>query len=583
MTFAPPHPRFDVHEIPFSHFGSWLALSPVVGNARNSEDVHLVSHQRGMHAVLRFQPVTHAGNDAFTRLEATPSQLSWIRAAARIDAAYERTDTLRLRGRGLGLRVSAAALELTPFTGTYLYRDPVDGAFVFTSYETGRRYRLTVLLGEASVVGGQDLGTAARAVTVIAPDDASPVWEVAVEEYEAARPPYRTDASFEALRERAAQSFADFAGRVAPWRGESTPAAELAAYVLWSAAVGPAGFVTRPAILMSKHWMDKVWSWDHCFTALALAGGDPELAWHQFQLPFDHQDSAGALPDSVAHSEVLYNYGKPPIHCWAVGRLRAGTGAAETPDIKTLYTMLARWTEYWLGRRAPGSPLPHYHHGNDSGWDNATAFDQARLVESADLSALLVLQMRQLATLAGELGEGRLAAAWRARGDALLQALIDLLWTGEAFGVRAADTGRLHRSESLLGVVPIVLGAHLPASIHTALARRIARHLTGHGLATEPVDSPHYRNDGYWRGPIWAPPTVLIEDGLRRAGHVRLADTVSERFRRLCESSGFAENFSAETGSGLRDRAYTWTASSYLILAEAASRPGDTSCRPGAG
>jgi hypothetical protein len=62
---------------------------------------------------------------------------------------------------------------------------------------------------------------------------------------------------------------------------------------------------------------------------------------------------------------------------------------------------------------------------------------------------------------------------------------------------------------------------------------------------------------------------VLIEDGLRRAGHTALADEISQRFRALCEKSGFAENFDAETGAGLRDRAYTWTASSYLILAAA--------------
>jgi hypothetical protein len=35
----------------------------------------------------------------------------------------------------------------------------------------------------------------------------------------------------------------------------------------------------------------------------------------------------------------------------------------------------------------------------------------------------------------------------------------------------------------------------------------------------------------------------------------------------LCETSGFAENFDALTGAGLRDRAYTWTASVYLLLA----------------
>ena len=46
------------------------------------------------------------------------------------------------------------------------------------------------------------------------------------------------------------------------------------------------------------------------------------------------------------------------------------------------------------------------------------------------------------------------------------------------------------------------------------------------------------------------------------------ADTVSERFCRLCGRSGFAENFNALTGEALCDPAYTWTASVFLLLAE---------------
>jgi hypothetical protein len=34
----------------------------------------------------------------------------------------------------------------------------------------------------------------------------------------------------------------------------------------------------------------------------------------------------------------------------------------------------------------------------------------------------------------------------------------------------------------------------------------------------------------------------------------------------LCAASGFAENFDAMTGAGLRDRAYSWTAAAYLAL-----------------
>jgi hypothetical protein len=41
---------------------------------------------------------------------------------------------------------------------------------------------------------------------------------------------------------------------------------------------------------------------------------------------------------------------------------------------------------------------------------------------------------------------------------------------------------------------------------------------------------------------------------------------------RATEPRLFAENFDAETGAGLRDRVYTWTASSYLIPAAANER-----------
>jgi glycogen debranching enzyme len=366
-------------------------------------------------------------------------------------------------------------------------------------------------------------------------------------------------------------AFSSFVDAVAPWRSSRTPAAELAAYVLWSATVRPQGFVTRPAVLMSKHWMDKVWSWDHCFNALALASGSPGLALDQFSLPFDHQDETGALPDSVAHSEILYNFVKPPIHGWALSHLRRRLpdplGEAELTET---YDRLARWTDFWLTmRRAPGATLPHYQHGNDSGWDNATTFDPERVIVSADLAAFLVLQLRELAGLAHELGLPADARKWTRVADATQAALLDELWTGDRFVARSAHGGATWTSSSLLDLMPVVLGEHLPQSIGDALADRIESHLTAYGLATELPTSPHYLDDGYWRGPIWAPSTVLIEDGLRRAGHDRLADEISTRFRALCETSGFAENFDALTGVGLRDRAYTWTAAGYLLLAEA--------------
>ncbi|MFD3504628.1 amylo-alpha-1,6-glucosidase [Streptomyces sp. NPDC058678] len=571
MTAARSGPAFSVDDIPFSTHGSWFGISPVLAEKTRSEDLHLVSHQNGMHAVLRLVPLdTATGRRAESAVQATPSRLSWTGADGRIDLAYESPDTVRLRGEGLDLRVAAAARTLTPFSGTYFYRDPVDGSHTFTSYETGRRYRITVLSGAvAEDVGTQALGGGARGVTITA--DGGDGWEIAVEELDSARRPFTSSASFGRVVAAARRSFDEFVDRVAPWRSSGTPAAELAAYVVWSATVRPAGLVTRPAVLMSKHWMDKVWSWDHCFNALALAPGSPGLAWDQFSLPFDHQDESGALPDSVTHSEVLYNFVKPPIHGWALGHLRRRLPEPLTPEQLTeAYDRLTRWTDFWLtARRAPDAALPHYQHGNDSGWDNATTFDPERVIVTADLAAFLILQLRELADLAIELGRPDDVRHWTRTADATQAAMFDRLWTGDRFVARSAHGEDAWGSSSLLDLMPVALGEHLPESVSSVLAERIEAHLTPHGLATELPTSPHYRSDGYWRGPIWAPATVLIEDGLRRSGHHRLADEISTRFRALCETYGFAENFDALSGQGLRDRAYTWTAGSYLLLAEA--------------
>ena len=516
--------RFDVREIPFSTRGSWLDLSPVTGLHETSEHLHLVSHQTGMHAVLRFEPSIAMTIETCAELLRYRSD-----AGAVIEAAFESTDVIRIRGRGADLRVADATAVLTPFTGTYFFEDPVDGSAVFTSYGTGRRYRATLIAGSLSFDGAESLGSQARAVTISGPRG----WELAIEEFETARAPYRARVSFDSVVAASASQFTQYLDDVAGWRTESSSAAALAAYVMWSATVEPRGFLRRESMLMSKHWMDKVWSWDHCFNALALAPAGARLAVDQLLVPFDHQDAAGALPDSVTHSEVLYNFVKPPIHGWALRELRAITSIARQ-DLAEIYERLARWTTFWLdSRRAPGHALPHYQHGNDSGWDNSTAFDLDRVLEAPDLAAFLVVQLEVLAELADELG---IEADWRSAQAALKEALLAELWDGERFFANGAH-GR-SATTSLLLLLPIVAAEHLPSEVAEKLDGLIEQHLTEHGLATELPSSDQYEADGYWRGPIWAPSTVLIENGLRRSGHTALADEVSARFRALCERSG---------------------------------------------
>ncbi len=559
-------PSFDIERIPFSFRGSWFNLSPVTGLHTQSHWVHLITHKNGMHPILRFQAKVD-GAPVDVRQLATPSVFSWVgnSVGMRIDVTYDGPGAVRIRGTGMALHAEDAAAGLTPFSGSYLYVEPHDGSTVITSYESGQRYRVTTLSGTTTVGGAEALGVADRWLTF--GGDGRP-WEVVVQETTTAAAPFEGAPSFDEARASSASAFAAYLESVAPWRSDATPAAALAAYVIWSATVGPAGFMTRESVLMSKHWMDKLWSWDHCFNALALAPGLPAAAIDQFLAPFDHQDAAGALPDSITHSEVLYNYVKPPIHGWALRKLRHSIGedALSADELEEVYQRLAAWTDFWLTeRRTPAHPVPYYQHGNDSGWDNSTTFDRDRVVLSPDLAAFMVVQLDTVAGLADELGIP--SDYWLSERNSILDALVSDLWVGDAFVAKGVLSGRASTASSLLNLLPLIAGERLPVAMRDSMAARAAQHLTEHGLATEPVESPHYEDDGYWRGPIWAPATALIEDGLRQCGYTVLADDVSARFRKTCERSGFAENFDARTGEGLRDRAYTWTAAVYLVLA----------------
>ncbi|MDF2992440.1 MAG: glycogen debranching enzyme [Microbacterium sp.] len=560
-----PLPQFNVQEIPFSYRGSWMNLSPVIGLHRRSKHIHLVSHKTGMHPVLRLLPEISSGPADLT-VSANPSALTWQASGEPvITAIFESTSRLRIRGARANLAIEDAAEELTPFTGCYFFEDPQDGSYIFTSYETGRRYKILIIRGRALSIGSEALGASERRL-VITGDDG---WEVAIQEIATAAE-LTVDSSFEAVHQRVRKEFEAYLEAIAGWRTADTPAAALAAYVLWSATVEPAGFLQRESVLMSKHWMDKVWSWDHAFNALALAPGAPDLAIDQYLAPFDHQDSAGAMPDSITHSEVLYNFVKPPIHGWALRRLRDRLSRPlSTDELDLIYGRLSRWSQFWLNHRtAPGCSLPHYQHGNDSGWDNSTTFDHDRVVVAPDLAAFLAVQLDVLAHLATELDKGDLETTrWARERDRVEQALLSDLRDDHGFFAVGARNGRISKRSSLLNLLPILAGRRLPAELIDTLAAGIRDHLTAWGPATQRPDTEEYESDGYWRGPIWAPSTMLIEEGLRAAGVTDLADTINQRFRALCEASGFAENFDALTGEGLRDRAYTWTASVYLVFA----------------
>jgi len=398
-------------------------------------------------------------------------------------------------------------------------------------------------------------------------------WECEIEEFEVVRMAKESLASFSDCVEYSRCAFEDYAARVTeggPKRYKE--AMRQAAYVNYVAQIEDEGLLQGRVMLMSKNWMNCVWTWDCQFNAVETAGYDPKGSWDNFVSPFIRQHKSGMLIDCINDRSYISSFTKPPVHGWALSHLRR-IGIVDENKARWIYGRLLKWVNAWYAYMDwDQDGICQYNHGNDSGWDNCSCFSCGAPIEGPDLSAYLVLCWDELAELSDMLGDPATAAKHRQRADQQLQDLIEHSWDGERFHAYQSGTHReTEDADSLLTYLPILLGDRLPSEIFEKMAADLqeeGRFLTPHGLATERVGDRFYQSDGYWRGPIWAPPMMFIIEGLYKGGCKEFARELAERFCANCAKEGFAENFDATTGSGLRDRAYTWTSSVFLILAK---------------
>jgi hypothetical protein len=561
--------QIDLRAVPFSRNGSYIAFSILGESGPWPNGVYL----RSVHGeAQRARPggraalveVIYEGWGQPFKVSASPSKLVLQARQGSLSICISEPYVVRVRGDGVGMRLTFAGSE-----GDYAISAGEDRWQVNTPALL-LQYMLSPLAGRLQVEGAWHGTGSDRLVVELKPAPGGGECEVAIEEITSTWRPRVYDEPFEECCALVNEEFEEWLERTPSLPKKYKEARRMAAYINWSSMVEPAGHLLRQSMLMSKNWMTNIWSWDHCFNAMALVNNDPLTAWDQLMTLFDQQDESGALPDYVNDRSMLWNFCKPPIHGWVLGWMMDRSSFFQVDQLRQIYGPLARWTEWWLVfRDADQDGIPQYHHGNDSGWDNATPFKVGVPLEAPDLCAYLILQMEALSRLALLLNATEEAESWQRRAEELLQRTLAHFWQGDHFVALLSGEHLVADSESLFLYLPILLGKRLPAGVRRALIdslTRPGRWITPFGLATESPGSPDYQADGYWRGPIWAPSTLVIVEGLEACGEHKLAVDLARRFCDLCAANGFAENFDALSGIGLRDRAYTWTASVFLIL-----------------
>lgn len=552
--------HFDIRRVPFSRFGSYLSISDMTGFEAplHREGVFLRTMHGGGQPAFQLQ-LLKDGQPVPFDTSATPISLTLRGGGGDVTICFQGPDRVRFRGKGVQLRMTS----VDSWTVAY----PLNRWEITSS---AMKYMLWALQGamKESFLTGSN-GSNNPTLTFGA-SQSNDEFEGELDAYSSAWLPHSATGSFDEVEAEEEKGYMAWLAKMPHVPAYLGAGAELAAYINWESVVGPNGNLKRPAMLMSKNWMTAIWSWDQSFNAMATSMSDLTLAWDQFLLPIDVQNPIGSFPDKWDADTIAWEFSKPPIHGWALAWMLRHGYFHDTEHLRQVYGPLAKWTEwYFTYRDANRDGLPEYRHGDESGWDNSTVFRNGGLIESPDLSAYLVLQMEALSNVARRLNMPKQSAEWNERSERLLQRLLKKFWTGHQFVAYRVDNGQQIESDSLLLYMPIVLGHRLPPSVRAQMIENLKNRMrdSQFGLSTEPESSAFYQADGYWRGPIWAPSTMVITDGLEDMGEDVLANTLKKKFCLMAQESGMAENFDAQTGAGLRDPAYTWTSSVYLIFA----------------
>ena len=554
----------DLTRNSFSRYGSYIAFSHLhdgpMGDGLYLRSLHGFVNRE----VARIELIAGATSVPF-RETATPTLLRLNADQGSVEVCISEPNVVRVSGHGVGIRIT----KIPDADGFAFERNPTQ--WEFNAWQQDTRFMLTARSGELSVGSDWSRTISKKVVIEFRPEARSGDFDGVMEEFRGSWHQRPYIGSFQDAEAHVRREYGEWLSHMPRVPTEFRVAAELAAYVNWSAIVAPAGPLKRPSMLMSKNWMNSVWTWDPCFNAMALIAGDPKTGWNQFMTMFDPQNADGDLPDQVNDRGSTWAFNKPPIHGWALAWMMAHSQSIDRERLQEAYGPLARWTDWYFAfRKDPANGLLEYNHGNDTGWDNSTVFRDGPFVETPDLASFLVIQMDTLAEMARRLCKENESQQWKSRADDLLRRLVAAYWKKHHFVALRPVNHSLVESDSLLLYLPIVLGKQLPTEVRSAMVADLEKDgafLTANGLATERLTSPYYQTKGYWRGPIWAPSTMIIAEGLDSVGETQFARELRLRFCRMAARGGFAENYDAISGSPQDDPSYTWTSSVFLIFA----------------
>jgi Glycosyl hydrolase family 63 C-terminal domain len=285
--------------------------------------------------------------------------------------------------------------------------------------------------------------------------------------------------------------------------------------------------------------------------ARALLG--PLSAWHRFLL--DERDPRGVDEPTL-------------IHPWESGRDNAVEWDAPLWRVAPRVAVLRRRdTDSVDTAERPSNA--HYrrfltlvHHGTACGWDQRElAGEGVFRVLDPGFSAMLARGCADLAWLAEQLGEGRIADESRSAAQRVSAALAARAGSdGLIRAVDMVDSSTLEVTSAGSALAALTPGLGPPA---LAAVRELVENgalASPYGVRSLDRGHPASAARNYWRGPVWANVTWLVAFALADRGERGVAAELRRRMLEAIAGAGMREYVVAGSGRGLGARDFAWTA-----------------------
>jgi hypothetical protein len=304
--------------------------------------------------------------------------------------------------------------------------------------------------------------------------------------------------------------------------------------------------------------------WDSCWSCVGAREFDPAMAQEAIECFSENATPRGSLPGTMCDTHKA-GEGQAPIMAWASwltykrSRDRAWLGR--------VYPALAACNRFWFRYHASARGLAQWFNAGQIG-DNDARFDRVYGREqgnepiygfdSPDLNAFLVVELRCLAAMAGELGRPQEAESWQEHAAQLGQLIVDTMYFPEHamfFDVKEGTREIYSGVKTPNLFLPLWAGVPLPEG-------EVRRVIEGHMLNPDEFfrelpfpslsyDNPKYDPRGYWRGRIWPHFGFWMVQTLWQHGYHAEADLTADRFLRMYQRTPwFHENYESSGGSG---------------------------------